>query len=159
MSEQLLKMFPPGSVVEIISCDDFPCLVGKKAIVCYHQDCQTKVKVSFDSQWQGYFKPEAIRSAEMNRWKAECVCYKCCGEQVFDEIVEDDNGCRICVMTCEEDVQEEYANLMAAAPDMRDCICDALSDLQMPEGMRRHFEEVLKQANGGKELPESKWKE
>ena len=47
------------------------------------------------------------------------------------------------------------AALIATAPDMRDCICDALSDLQMPEGMRRHFEEVLKQANGGKELPES----
>lgn len=92
-------------------------------------------------------------------------CYECDGTGVVD-IPEADPltgkipepvKCRHCKGTGEAPVTN--AALIAAAPDMRDCICDALSDLQMPEGMRRHFEEVLKQANGGKELPESKWKE
>ena len=42
------------------------------------------------------------------------------------------------------------AALIAAAPELFECVCDALSDLQMSEGMRRHFEEVLKKARGDK---------
>jgi hypothetical protein len=40
------------------------------------------------------------------------------------------------------------AHLIAAAQEMYECVCDALSDLQMPGGMRRHFEAVLKKARG-----------
>ena len=40
------------------------------------------------------------------------------------------------------------AALIAAAPDLFECVCDALSDLNMPEGMRNHFEAVLKKARG-----------
>jgi hypothetical protein len=46
-----------------------------------------------------------------------------------------------------EEVQAN-AYLIAAAPEMYECICDALSDLQMSEGMRSHFEAVLKKARG-----------
>ena len=48
------------------------------------------------------------------------------------------------------DKEEMQANayLIAAAPEMYECICDALTDLEMPEGMRRHFEAVLKKARG-----------
>lgn len=38
--------------------------------------------------------------------------------------------------------------LCAAAPEMYECICDALTDLKMSGGMRAHFEEVLKKARG-----------
>lgn len=44
--------------------------------------------------------------------------------------------------------QEAYAHLFAAASEMYECVCDALSDLKMPEGMRDHFEKVLKKARG-----------
>lgn len=40
------------------------------------------------------------------------------------------------------------AYLIAAAPEMYECICDALSDLEMPDGMRNHFEAVLMKARG-----------
>lgn len=40
------------------------------------------------------------------------------------------------------------AALLAAAPQMYECVCDALTDLEMPEGMRNHFESVLKKARG-----------
>lgn len=40
------------------------------------------------------------------------------------------------------------AALIAAAPEMYECICDALSDLQMSEGMKSHFEAVLRKARG-----------
>ena len=43
---------------------------------------------------------------------------------------------------------ERLACLIIAAPEMYECICDALTDLDMPEGMRAHFEEVLKKARG-----------
>ena len=42
------------------------------------------------------------------------------------------------------------AALIAAAPEMYECVCDALTDLEMPDGMRRHFEEVLMKARGEK---------
>ena len=43
-----------------------------------------------------------------------------------------------------------YANaaLIASAPELYECVCDALTDLDMSEGMRAHFEEVLKKAKG-----------
>lgn len=46
--------------------------------------------------------------------------------------------------------QEQIANtnLIAAAPEMYYCICDALTDLEMSEGMRKYFETVLKKARG-----------
>lgn len=40
------------------------------------------------------------------------------------------------------------AHLIAAAPEMYECVCDALTDLDMPEGMRNHFEAVLRKARG-----------
>ncbi|MBO5681804.1 MAG: hypothetical protein J6T08_08850 [Lentisphaeria bacterium] len=40
------------------------------------------------------------------------------------------------------------ATLLQVANEMYECICDALSDLEMPDGMRNHFEEVLKKARG-----------
>ena len=49
---------------------------------------------------------------------------------------------------CSLEEQEANAYLIAAAPEMYYCICDALTDLQMPEGMRSHFEAVLKKARG-----------
>lgn len=40
------------------------------------------------------------------------------------------------------------ANLIKTAPEMYYCICDALTDLEMSEGMRKYFETVLKKARG-----------
>jgi hypothetical protein len=40
------------------------------------------------------------------------------------------------------------AHLMAESKDLYECVCDALTDLEMPEGMRNHFEAVLKKARG-----------
>ncbi len=40
------------------------------------------------------------------------------------------------------------AALISAAPEMYECVCDALTDLEMSEGMRAHFEKVLKKARG-----------
>ena len=42
------------------------------------------------------------------------------------------------------------AALIAAAPELYECVCDALTDLEMSEGMRAHFEKVLKKARGGR---------
>ena len=44
--------------------------------------------------------------------------------------------------------EETNAALIAAAPEMYECVCDALTDLEMSEGMRAHFEKVLKKARG-----------
>lgn len=38
------------------------------------------------------------------------------------------------------------AALIAAAPDLLDCVNDALSDLPMPDGMRNHFESIIAKA-------------
>ena len=38
--------------------------------------------------------------------------------------------------------------LISAAPEMYDCVCDALTDLQMSDAMRVHFEAVLRKARG-----------
>lgn len=55
-----------------------------------------------------------------------------------------------CETDNEKNIDEMSANaaLIAAAPDLFECVCDALTDLQMPEGMRNHFEAVLKKARG-----------
>lgn len=44
--------------------------------------------------------------------------------------------------------QKADAHLMSQAKNMYECICDALTDLQMSDGMRNHFEQVLKKARG-----------
>lgn len=55
----------------------------------------------------------------------------------------------IAAMFQRNDIESEAnAALIAAAPDLFECVCDALTDLQMPEGMRNHFEAVLKKARG-----------
>lgn len=45
-------------------------------------------------------------------------------------------------------VERGLARKFAAAPEMYECICDALTDLEMSNGMRAYFEEVLKKARG-----------
>lgn len=52
-----------------------------------------------------------------------------------------------CSLGDKEEMQANAA-MIAAAPVMYECICDALTDLQMPDGMRSHFEAVLKKARG-----------
>lgn len=47
-----------------------------------------------------------------------------------------------------DDAMRSNAALIAAAPEMYECVCDALTDLEMSEGMRAHFEKVLKKARG-----------
>lgn len=60
------------------------------------------------------------------------------------------------IADCQSDNKADYervkanAHLIKAAPEMYECICDALTDLEMPEGMRNHFEAVLKKARGEK---------
>ena len=46
------------------------------------------------------------------------------------------------------DTQIANAALIAAAPELYYCVCDALTDLEMSEGMRNYFESVLKKARG-----------
>ena len=45
-----------GDKVIIMSCDDYPSLVGRIATIMDHQDNPNKIKVSFSDQWQGYFR-------------------------------------------------------------------------------------------------------
>ena len=40
------------------------------------------------------------------------------------------------------------AALIAAAPELYECLCDVMTDLEMSDGMRAHFEKVLKKARG-----------
>lgn len=56
----------------------------------------------------------------------------------------------IAVVLVNDGCGKAYHNdtLMKAAPEMYECVCDALTDLQMPDGMRNHFEAVLKKAKG-----------
>ena len=44
-----------GDKVMIISCDEYPTLVGRIATVM-EQDESPKIRVSFSDQWQGYFR-------------------------------------------------------------------------------------------------------
>lgn len=59
---------------------------------------------------------------------------------------------RICMCQTDDDrnIPQMRANaaLIAAAPELYECVCDALTDLEMSEGMRAHFEKVLKKARG-----------
>jgi len=48
-----------GDKVLIIKCDSYPSLIGKMPTVM-RSDCDTKVRVSFSDQWQGYFYPNQI---------------------------------------------------------------------------------------------------
>lgn len=52
--------YPPGQKLKIVRCKDFPGLIGKIGTVMYHQDERTKIKLSFDQNWQGYFRPTEI---------------------------------------------------------------------------------------------------
>jgi hypothetical protein len=45
-----------GDKVRILKCEDYPFLKNRIAIVMAHQDCENKIKVSLDYQWQGYFR-------------------------------------------------------------------------------------------------------
>lgn len=54
----------------------------------------------------------------------------------------------LCRLKENTDRMQANAALLAAAPEMCECICDALTDLEMSEGMRKHFESVLKKARG-----------
>ena len=49
-----------------------------------------------------------------------------------------------------EDI-EDFARKAVAADEMYECICDALTDLDMSDGMRRHFEAVVRKARGENE--------
>ena len=40
------------------------------------------------------------------------------------------------------------AALIATAPELYECLCDVMTDLEMSDGMRAHFEKVLKKARG-----------
>ena len=59
---------------------------------------------------------------------------------------------RICMCQTDDDrnIPQMKANaaLIAAAPELYECVCDALTDLEMSEGMRAHFEKVLKKVRG-----------
>lgn len=64
--------------------------------------------------------------------------------------IENENGVVIAFTVPQSSKQEQVANtnLLATAKDMYECVCDALTDLEMPDGMRRHFEAVLEKARG-----------
>lgn len=49
-----------GQKLKIVRCRDFPALIGKIVTVMYHQDDPTKIKVSFDQHWCGYFTPTQL---------------------------------------------------------------------------------------------------
>ena len=65
-----------------------------------------------------------------------------CGKQKDYSVI----GCLDDYLEPEKVLANAY--LIAAAPEMYECICDALTDLQMLDGMRNHFEAVLKKARG-----------
>lgn len=66
------------------------------------------------------------------------------GQRTVYEIVYNEEGDRVA-----EGVDNKAdAHLMSQAKNMYECICDVLTDLQMPDGMRNHFEQVLKKARG-----------
>lgn len=66
--------------------------------------------------------------------------------------IENEKGVVIAFTVPQKSRQEQIANtnLLATVKDMYECICDALTDLDMSEGMRNHFESVLKKARGEK---------
>lgn len=59
---------------------------------------------------------------------------------------------RICMCQTDDDrnipTMQANAALIAAAPELYECLCDVMTDLEMSEGMRAHFEKVLKKARG-----------
>ncbi len=56
-------LYQPGTLVKIIS-SDFKGVIGMIAMVCTHQDCPSKIRVSFDDKWQGYFTPTQIEEVK-----------------------------------------------------------------------------------------------
>ena len=59
---------------------------------------------------------------------------------------------RLCMCQTDDDrnipVMKANAALIAAAPELYECLCDVMTDLEMSEGMRAHMETVLKKARG-----------
>lgn len=53
-------MYEVGTKLKVVRCKDFPCLIGKIGIVIFLQDDPTKIKISFDQNWQGYFRPTQV---------------------------------------------------------------------------------------------------
>ena len=84
-------------------------------------------------------------------WKIEERQAHCNGFELYGFAILTETK-RICMCQTDdpENIPQMQANaaLIAAAPDLFECVCDALTDLQMSEGMRNHFEQVLKKARG-----------
>lgn len=55
-----MKIYKPGEKYKIIRCNDFPALNGKIITVMTYQDDPMKIKVSFDDNWCGYFRPTQL---------------------------------------------------------------------------------------------------
>ena len=64
--------------------------------------------------------------------------------------IENEKGVVIAFTVPQKSRHQQIANtnLLATVKDLYECVCDALSDLEMPEGMRNHFKIVLKKARG-----------
>ena len=64
--------------------------------------------------------------------------------------IENEKGVVIAFTVPQKSRQEQIANtnLLATVKDLYECVCDALTDLEMSEGMRNHFEAVLRKARG-----------
>ena len=86
-------------------------------------------------------------------WRAEIEDHELAdtGDYVTDfSVVTDKTGIAQCFDNSVISEEQAAANchLISAAPEMYECVCDALTDLEMPDGMRNHFEAVLKKARG-----------
>lgn len=49
-----------GKKLKVVKCKDFPVLVGRIGTVMFYQDDPTKIKISFDDNWCGYFRPTQL---------------------------------------------------------------------------------------------------
>jgi hypothetical protein len=60
-------MFNGGDKVMIVK-DNISCVIGKIGTVSYFQsDSFNKIKVSFDDNWQGFFKPEQLIKVKVSK--------------------------------------------------------------------------------------------
>lgn len=57
-------MYKPYTKLKVVRCKDFPGLIGKVGVVSFYQDDPTKIKISFDQNWQGYFRPTQVEKFE-----------------------------------------------------------------------------------------------
>ena len=53
-------IYEVGTKLKVVRCKEFSGLIGKIGIVMYFQDDPTKIKISFDQNWQGYFRPTQV---------------------------------------------------------------------------------------------------